>query len=211
MAITQTIATLPAVLNDSITFYEDIAVRNNSLVTTVLPSINAWATQANLTQTEINAKAAQVAAQAVDGGYSQNYINSNFIGVNNAQDITEVKTFIASPIVPTPVTDTQAVNKQYADLKVALASFTGTNQSLTGGGYQKLPGGLIIQWGANVFASTGSTVVFPVAFPNTCMHVLMSDNDSAAITTFASGDKTATQFTGYGNVTAGATWLAIGY
>ena len=54
MAITQTIATLPAVLNDSATFYEDIAERNNSLVTTVLPSINAWATQANTTQTAIN-------------------------------------------------------------------------------------------------------------------------------------------------------------
>ena len=78
MAITQTIATLPAVLNDSATFYEDIAERNNSLVTTVLPSINTWALQANTTQAEINAKALQVASQAVDGGYSQDYINENF-------------------------------------------------------------------------------------------------------------------------------------
>ena len=109
MAITQTIATLPAVLNDSATFYEDIAERNNSLVTTVLPSINAWALQANLTQTEINAKAAQVAAQAVDGGYSQNYINSNFIGVNNAQNITAIKTFTVSPIVPNATTATQTM------------------------------------------------------------------------------------------------------
>lgn len=125
MAITQIISTLPAVLNDSETFYEDIAERNNSLVTTVLPSINAWATQANTTQTEINAKALQVASQAVDGGYSQNYINDNFfsqnyindnfIGVNNAQDITEVKTFIVSPIVPTPTANAQAANKKYVD------------------------------------------------------------------------------------------------
>ena len=57
MAITQTIATLPAVLNDSATFYEDIAERNNSLVTTVLPSINAWALQANSLALEIQAKA----------------------------------------------------------------------------------------------------------------------------------------------------------
>jgi len=117
MAITQTIATLPAVLNDSATFYEDIAERNNSLVTTVLPSINVWAIQANITQTEIDEKAAQVAAQAVDGGYSQDYINSNFVGVNNAQDITEVKTFIESPIVPTPTTAAQATNKDYVDNK----------------------------------------------------------------------------------------------
>lgn len=125
MAITQIIATLPAVLNDSATFYEDIAERNNSLVTTVLPSINAWASQANTTQAEINAKALQVAAQAVDGGYSQNYINTNFfsqnyintnfVGVNNAQNITAIKTFTISPIVPTPITDFQVATKQYVD------------------------------------------------------------------------------------------------
>ena len=133
MAITQTIATLPAVLNDSATFYEDIAGRNNSLVTTVLPSINAWATQANLTQTEINAKAAQVAAQAVDGGYSQNYINTNFVGVNNAQNITAVKTFTVSPIVPTPTTDFQSVPLRSTNITVNVGAgqtYTTINQAL---------------------------------------------------------------------------------
>ena len=133
MAITQTIATLPAVLNDSATFYEDIAERNNSLVTTVLPSINTWAIQANTTQAEINAKALQVAAQAIDGGYSQDYINSNFfsqdyinsnfIGVNNTQDITEVKTFTVSPIVPTPTTDYQVANKKYVNDNLSKQTF----------------------------------------------------------------------------------------
>ena len=133
MAITQTIATLPAVLNDSATFYEDIAERNNSLVTTVLPSINAWATQANTTQSEINAKALQVAAQAVDGGYSQDYINDNFIGVNNAQDITEVKTFLVSPIVPTPTTDFQPVPLKSTNITVNVGAgqiYTTINQAL---------------------------------------------------------------------------------
>ena len=143
MAITQIIATLPAVLNDSATFYEDIAERNNSLVTTVLPSINAWATQANTTQAEINAKAAQVAAQAVDGGYSQNYINdnffsqnyinTNFVGVNNAQNITAVKTFIVSPIVPTPTTDFQSVPLRSTNITVDVGAgqtYTTINQAL---------------------------------------------------------------------------------
>ena len=98
MAITQIIATLPAVLNDSETFYEDIAIRNNSLVTVSFPSINTWATQANALAVEVNDKAAQVAAQAVDGGYSQTYINTNFVGVNNAQTIAGIKTFSANPI-----------------------------------------------------------------------------------------------------------------
>ena len=115
MAITQIIATLPAILNDSETFYEDIAIRNNSLVTVSFPSINTWATQANALAVEVNDKAAQVAAQAVDGGYNQTYINTNFVGVDNAQNITKVKTFTVSPIVPTPTTNTQAANKQYVD------------------------------------------------------------------------------------------------
>ena len=86
MAITQIIATLPAVLNDSETFYEDIAIRNNSLVTVSFPSVNTWATQANALAVEVNDKAAQVAAQAVDGGYSQDYINDNFFSQNYIND-----------------------------------------------------------------------------------------------------------------------------
>ena len=42
----------------------------------------------------------------------------------------------------------ELVNKEYADLKVALAQFTGNNQSMDTSGYQKLPGGLIIQCGS---------------------------------------------------------------
>lgn len=61
----------------------------------------------------------------------------------------------------------ELVTKEYADLKVALASFIGTNQSLSGSGYQKLPGGLIIQWGRS--ASTVSTgqkinLIYPISF-----------------------------------------------
>lgn len=117
MAITQIIATLPAVLNDSETFYEDIAIRNNSLVTVSFPSINTWATQANALAVEVNDKAAQVAVQAVDGGYSQTYINTNFVGVNNAQTIAGIKTFSSFPITPStsPTTDYQVVNKKYVD------------------------------------------------------------------------------------------------
>lgn len=48
--------------------------------------------------------------------------------------------------------------------------FTGSNQSLSGNGYQKLPGGLIIQWG-KISHGTGTggvnvTGTFPITFPN---------------------------------------------
>ena len=183
MAITQKIATLPAVLNDSATFYEDIAERNNSLVTTVLPSINAWATQANTTQTEINAKAAQVAAQAVDGGYSQNYINDNFIGVNNAQNITAIKTFSVSPIVPTPTTTGNIITMDNIIQKTAVGIGYGTG---AGGTVAQLtskstpvalnkPCGQI--WTNNATLSAGATATF------VCYNNLVSKNDIVLVHT----------------------------
>jgi phage-related tail fiber protein len=50
-------------------------------------------------------------------------------------------------------------------LKTALADFTGTNQTKANIGYQKLPGGMIIQWGESVTTSGTGNLVFPIAFP----------------------------------------------
>ena len=47
------------------------------------------------------------------------------------------------------------------------ANFTGSNQSLSTNGYQKFPGGFIIQWG---YANSGN-ITFPIAFPNSCASV----------------------------------------
>lgn len=44
-------------------------------------------------------------------------------------------------------------------------AFMGANQSLAVPGFQKLPGGLIVQWGY-VSGFSGYTVALPVAFPN---------------------------------------------
>ena len=65
----------------------------------------------------------------------------------------------------------ELVTKDYADLKVALADFTGTNVSLASSGYQKLPGGLIIQWGRTgpVTKASSVNVTFPIAFPSACI------------------------------------------
>lgn len=55
----------------------------------------------------------------------------------------------------------------YCDLTNILfassATATGTEQSLTTDGFQKFPGGLIMQWGAG---SGSGPVVFPIAFPS---------------------------------------------
>jgi len=60
------------------------------------------------------------------------------------------------------------------------AAFQGSNQSLASSGYQKLPGGLILQWGSTTLtaASSGTadelTVTFPIAFPTSVYGVYPS-------------------------------------
>lgn len=47
-------------------------------------------------------------------------------------------------------------------------AFQGSNQSLSGNGYQKLPGGLILQWGTTGAVGSGVNlaVTLPIAYPN---------------------------------------------
>lgn len=48
--------------------------------------------------------------------------------------------------------------------------------SLASNGYQKLPGGLIIQWG--VISSSNGTFNFPITFPNGCFFVLPGNTNA---------------------------------
>lgn len=136
------------------------------------------------------------------------------------ETIAGIKTFTSSPIVPTPITGIQAVNKNYADLKVALAEFTGTNQNLSGSGYQKLPGGLIIQWGLIPALGADGTVyvAFPISFPNNTLGIY--SNSIAAVTSGLYGssiriknDYSSSGFTAMQDSTpdSGSFYLAIGY
>ena len=43
------------------------------------------------------------------------------------------------------------------------------------GGYQKLPSGLLLQWGSGTVAGTGATYLFPVAFPTAVFAVVSND------------------------------------
>jgi hypothetical protein len=95
-------------------------------------------------------------------------------------------------------------------------SFKGSNQSLTATGYQKLPGGLIIQWGKAVGVGNGGTanVTFPVAFTNLCAAAFAD----AIIALAGSGNTKAHSWNKTGmavyngdNGTSDVHWLAIGY
>ncbi|TCC56012.1 phage tail protein, partial [Citrobacter braakii] len=108
---------------------------------------------------------------------------------------------------------------------------TGTNQipdmsSFAGGpasGYQKLPGGLIIQWGVSgASSSTGqATATFPIAFPNNLINVMVSEqsNSAGAVIKWGCGASTKTMCTLWAQGAGGtspsngevANFLAIGW
>lgn len=57
-----------------------------------------------------------------------------------------------------------------ADAAAAWATL-GAGQSLAANGWQRLPSGLILQWGATTATAGNLTVAFPTAFPNACYGV----------------------------------------
>lgn len=77
-----------------------------------------------------------------------------------------------------------ALDALYAPAGTTLttSSFTGSNRSLAASGYQKLPGGLIIQWGQIASGGSGNSdsVTYPIAFPNAVFSVTATVQHAAA-------------------------------
>jgi hypothetical protein len=102
-----------------------------------------------------------------------------------------------------------------SSLNVLTSAFTGANQSLTSPGWQKLPGGLMLQWGY-VTATTqavAQTVNFPTSFPTACLLVL-TQIDFRSGSSFAGGYLSVTSFnTASFNCfyTMSRYYIAIGY
>ena len=112
-----------------------------------------------------------------------------------------------------------------ADLVRGLpADFTG---SLSGAGYQKLPSGLIIQWGSTVVTNTAGTgnyavtITFPIAFPNECLSVALCaiGGDDISLNYWATTQIQAISATSFKGIVYKGTsdgswgiyWIAIGY
>jgi hypothetical protein len=95
---------------------------------------------------------------------------------------------------------------------ITLANLSAFTKSLSGNGYQKLPGGLIIQWGTTPSGSVNGSATFPIAFPSACASVVMSMFTSNQVN--VSSEVQSKSTTGFSywiyNGTAG-TYIAIGY
>lgn len=105
-----------------------------------------------------------------------------------------------------------------ANSAYALAeSFETPNQRLTGNGYVTLPGGAILQWGANNITAGTTAIPFPLQFPNLCFSVVVSPYSGIGegAPAFGVSDSPAISRSGFSTYLNGVAmtifWQAIGY
>ena len=94
------------------------------------------------------------------------------------------------------------------------AAFGGGNQSLSASGYQKLPSGLIIQWGTATVSSGVASVTFPLTFSNAIVSAQTNPDggfNSNAVEASQWGALTTSGMTVYGatSPTAGGAWSSV--
>lgn len=144
----------------------------------------------------------------------------------NIPVVPDASTTVKGKVQLATATEAQA----FADALKALTpstlnqAFKGSNQSIVvDNGYQKLPGGIIIQWTRGAWTNVGDsvqTLTWPIAFPNTCLNATVSTIHSnsvysdlwAAVLEGASRTNcpVVMQWNGGGSTSSGATPLAIG-
>lgn len=75
-------------------------------------------------------------------------------------------------------------------------AFKGSNQSTGVAGYQKFPGGVIIQWGnTTVTASTGDvSTPFPIVFPSSLRTLILSPGTTSSMATATFGSVNTASF-----------------
>ncbi|HZJ92202.1 MAG TPA: hypothetical protein VFD09_03905, partial [Thiopseudomonas sp.] len=96
------------------------------------------------------------------------------------------------------------------------AAFKGSNHNISGNGYQKLPSGLIIQWGGGAASNAGAALSWPIAFPNGIFSAVAMHNGGdpwgAGVITATSQNKTRAIFHNSGSVTPiSMRYIVIGY
>ena len=136
-----------------------------------------------------------------------------------AKSVSTYRVFVrkadGTAVVSTSVASTAEAQAQTSNNKIITPlslkeALQGANQSLASSGYQKMPGGMIIQWGVAAFsAGTSVAVTFPIAFPT----ALYTITDSAAInaTRYISALSVSGFTANIGTSSSGGYyWIAIG-
>jgi hypothetical protein len=189
--------------------------------------------------------AATSASEWVDSGFVPTYANATSFTVPGDQTDTlhvgrrlkttntagtiystiTVSAFTALTTV-TVVNDSGVLDSGLSSVSYGLLSKTNHSipsfgASLAVAGYQKLPGGLILQWGfvaSSGTANGNAAVTFPIAFPATCVLAVASATGAGAASytgPLSSSNTTGAVFTAVvnGANTSGMVlyWFALGY
>lgn len=90
--------------------------------------------------------------------------------------------------------------------------------SMAANGYQKLPSGLIVQWGTTASVANGgsASITYPIAFPTARICAVGSGigtgiNGSASAAAFNAGTLSGCTIYNWGAIAAQFSWLAVGY
>jgi hypothetical protein len=163
-----------------------VAIQANLGAYQTYANANVVAIQANLGAYQTYANANVVAIQANIGAF-YNYANAK-IGTNSNGNLV----VLASTISTTTTTGALVVNGgvgvagninvgenvQVGNIRIAASDFY---SSFTANGWQRFPGGLIMQWGSlpTTSATTSANITFPIPFPNAVFSVTTQATESA--------------------------------
>lgn len=142
--------------------------------------------------------------------------NTNINPVGNAGDWESAFLTAAQATQVATAAQSRAMtanNVYLSPLQLANA-FTGTNQSIATTGWQKFPGGLILQWGRNaVPGSSTQTYSFPIPFPNAALSFTVCTQIPGASVAANGSALTPSTYQIQNNHTAAEnkSWFAIGH
>jgi hypothetical protein len=149
-----------------------------------------------------------------DGGTGASSITSNSVILGNGSNALNGN--LVAPGSSGNVLTSNGTTWASSAPSVSVSSFTGSNQSIGTNGYQKLPGGLIIQWGSNTSSSPNNSVPtttnnFPIAFTSIYAFVATPNGNTPATDGDWATVFTTTQFGARHRLfTVSYTWIAIG-
>ena len=215
--VTLTLAQPGLVTTDMLDTALTTYIKNTDLATETINGTSKLATQpevdAGLEDTKIvTSKKLKARLDILLAGITSTYVKLTQLSTETVAGIIKIST---TAQVSAGTDNTTAVSP--AKLKELFTSGSTKSQN----GYQKLPSGVIIQWGAATFyettGETGETITLPVAFPNAFLRITGTDGGYGAnaigITIISKS-----QFKCWGRVIAsgafsetGFHWVAIGY
>ena len=152
-------------------------------------------------------------------GTTDKSLSASIFGAYAAALVPDASETVKGKIEISSVAESQALT----DLVRALtpgrlaSAFQGSNQNLAANGYQRLPGGVILQWGTTAALALNATqvVTLPIAYPtaNVFVGTIGNTNSATASGSVSVSVRNTNNFTMYGHVGASTTYqfFSIGY